>query len=77
MTGQIYYCLCGFRKDAELDIQTQHSLNSSSDSRGKGEQVRYLHVFLICGSHNFNLAQTESKVQPTKLQNYSLGRDSI
>lgn len=55
----------------------KRSLNSTSDSTGEGEQVRYLHVFLICGSYNFNLAQTESNVQPPKLQNYSLGRDSI
>lgn len=26
--------------------------------------MRYLHVFLICGSYNFNLAQAESNVQP-------------
>lgn len=43
-----------------------------SDSAG-GKESNYLHVFLICGSYNFDLAQTESNVQPaqiTKLQSW-------
>lgn len=46
----MYYRWCGFTGDAEELAVLQ------------GEQVRYLHVFLINGSYNLNLAQTESKL---------------
>lgn len=43
--------------------------NSSSGGSGKKEgQARYLHVFLICRSYNFHLAQTESNVQPVQIR---------
>lgn len=67
MMGQIYYRLCGFRGDAEAILPQP----------AQGKESKYSMCFWYVGAVILIWPRLNQKSNLPKLQNYSLGRDSI